>query len=409
LQKFDGNLGIGAISDTDSQPILVNSKLGRFAISTVAKVANIQELENEILAKNKNFTEFNSGKTNQTELIAQLITEGESFEKGIRYAQSKIKGSCTLLILTPTSIIAARDYFGRTPLSIGKGVDSFAVASEDCSFANLGFESEYVLGPGEVVEITSNGYRQLLAPEKRCQICSFLWIYYGNPTSNYEGINADHVRHNLGVLMGKEDKTDIDVVSPIPDSGTCMAIGYAQGKGVPYRNAMIKYSATWPRSFTPADQSMRSLVAKMKLLPNYSVIKSQKVCFCDDSIVRGTQLKDNIETFYRHGVKQIHIRISCPPLIFPCPFVNYTSSKSPLELITRRYIQSQEGEYCSDEVLKEYATTGTERYNKMVDHIRTELKMDTLQFNTIENLVKAIGLPKESICTHCFDGSSFGY
>ena len=271
------NSGIGVISDTDAQPILINSRLGRFAIATVGKINNVEELEEEFLAK-QNFAEISSGKTNQTELVSHLVTERDSFAEGIAYAQSRIRGSLTMLILTSEGIIAARDKYGRTPLIIGRSEDVMAVASEDCSFPNIGFESEYTR-PRETVLLTAEGITQLLAPQKKLQICSFLWIYYGFPTSNYESINVDDVRNRLGSIMGAKDDTPLDVVSSIPDSGTCMAVGYARGKGIPFRAALVKYNTTWPRSFTPVSQSTRELVAKMKLIPNYSIIKNKRVAF----------------------------------------------------------------------------------------------------------------------------------
>ena len=403
LYKFEGNSGIGVISDNESQPIVMNSHLGRFAAVTVSKISNIANLEQKVLDSGKNFTEMSDGTTNATELVCHLITEGATFAEGIDYMHHKVYGSCTLLLLTPEGIIAARDFNGRTPLCIGKKEDAYAVANEDFSFCNLGYEKCYELGPGEAVLITADGFKQILKPRGRLHICSFLWIYYGYPSATYEGVNVDDVRYNLGSLMGRQDDTPVDIVSSIPDSGTCMAIGYAQGRGIPYRNAVVKYTPTWPRSFMPSDQSMRDVVAKMKLIPNYSIMKGRSVAFCDDSIVRGTQLRDNVEAFKSHGSREVHIRISCPPLIFPCPFLNYSASKSPLEFISRRVIKELEGSH--DKNLQEYAMYGSDRYMAMVDAIRKELKMNTLKFNTIDNLVAAGGLDKNCICTHCFDGS----
>jgi amidophosphoribosyltransferase len=406
LHKFDGNSGIGVISDTDAQPILINSRLGRFAIVTVGKINNVEELEEEFLAKGKNFAEISSGKTNQTELVSHLVTEKNSFAEGIKYAQNRIRGSLTMLILTSEGIIAARDKYGRTPLIIGRNEDSMAVASEDCSFPNIGFESEYILGPGETVLLTADGTTQLLAPQKELQICSFLWIYYGYPTSNYEGINVDDVRNRLGSIMGAKDDTPLDVVSSIPDSGTCMAVGYARGKGIPFRAAMVKYNTTWPRSFTPVSQSTRELVAKMKLIPNYSIIKNKRVAFCDDSIVRGTQLKNNVKALYNHGAQEVHIRISCPPIIYPCPYLNFSSSRSSLELITRKFIDEVDKAGPAD--LHKYSCESCPEHARMVEYIRKKLNMSTLCFNSVKEIVQAIGLPKESLCTHCFDGTGYG-
>lgn len=414
LNQYTGNSGIGVISDTDAQPIVVNSHLGKFAIVTVGKILNIKQIEEELLAKNKNFTELSSGQTNPTELIAQCITDNNSFEEGIKSVQNKIKGSCSFLLLTEDGIIAVRDLYGRTPLCIGvkkeqtiagEGILSHAIASENCSFPNLGYEPEYDIKPGEAIKITADEYKTIVPGGTKKQICSFLWVYYGYPASSYDGINVDEVRYKLGYALGKEDKTDLEVVSAIPDSGTCMAIGFSQGKGIPYRSAMVKYTPTWPRSFTPIDQSVRELVAKMKLIPNNTILRNKKIVFCDDSIVRGTQLKDNAVNLCNYGAKEVHVRISCPPLIHPCPFLNFTSSRTPLELITRRYIQLREGAH--DRNIGQYVKNDTQEHKDMVEHIRKELHLASLKFNTIEHLVNAIGLPKECICTHCFDGSSY--
>ncbi len=405
LNKFDGLSGIGVISDTDPQPIILNSHLGKFAIVTVGKINNISKLEKELLSQGRNFTELSSGATNPTELTALLITEGKSFEEGIAIACERIEGSCSFLILTESGIIAVRDKFGRTPLILGKKDGALSVASETCCFSNLDYEEEYYLGPGEVVKITADGYEQLVKPGKRLQICSFLWIYYGYPTSSYEKINVDDVRFALGHSLGETDDTELDVSSAIPDSGTCMAIGFAAGKKIPYRNAIVKYTPTWPRSFMPSDQSIRDLVARMKLIPNKSLLREKRVAFCDDSIVRGTQLKDNAQTLIGFGAKEIHIRISCPPLVFPCEFLNFSASRSPLELITRRYILQKEGSH--DKNTAKYSNPLTQEYQDMVSYIKDDLGLSSLRFNTIDTLVKAIGLPKESICTHCFDGSGY--
>ncbi len=403
LPKFDGHMGIGVISDSEAQPIAVHSHLGRYAICTVMKISNIDSLAQDFLSEGKIFTELSDGSTNATELLAQLINHGDSFAQGIRYAQSKIEGSCTMLILTDDGIIAARDYYGRTPLVIGSKEGAYCVASESCSMINLGYDLERELGPGEAVLITRDGIKPLLPAEGRLHVCSFLWIYYGFPAASYEGVNVDQARRNLGRLMGEQDDIQADLVSPIPDSGNCMAIGYSEGARVPFRNAVLKYTPTWPRSFMPIDQTTRSLVAKMKLIPNYGLMKGKKLVFCDDSIVRGTQLRDNVEIFRRHGAGEVHIRISCPPLVYPCPYLNFSASKSPLEFVTRRTIEQLEGTH--DKNLKEYATYGSPCYCKMVEAIRSNLKMNSLKFNSVDNVVKAIGLPKECICTHCFDGS----
>lgn len=404
LKDFSGNSGIGVISDTDAQPIIVNCHLGKFAIVTVARINNISDLEKEMLAKGHHFCEHSYDIINPTEMIAALISEGKDMVSGIENVYRSIKGSCSMLILMEDRIIAARDFLGRTPIIIGKKDDAFAAASESCSFANLGFEDHYNVGPGEIVEISSDGMRQLRAPEEEMQICSFLWVYYGYPVCQYEGRNVDRMRYVAGREMGKIDTDEADFVSAIPDSGIGMALGYSQGKGVPYLRGIVKYTPTWPRSFTPTTQERRELVAKMKLIPNKALLRNRKVIFCDDSIVRGTQLRDNVKEFFDAGIKAVHMRISCPPLIYPCEFLNFTSSKSELDLITRRVIKDLEGDHNTN--LKAYATTNSPEYNRMVEEIRQRLGLTSLKFSSLENIVAAIGLPKCKVCTHCFDGTS---
>ena len=344
LDKFKGNSGIGIISDTDPQPIILNSHLGRFAIVTVAKIANLQELEDDLLAQNMHFSELSSGQTNQTELIALLIIQGRTFVEGIENVYKRVKGSCSLLLLTEDGIIAARDKWGRTPIVIGRKEGAYAATSESSSFPNLGYEIDRYLGPGEIVRLRADSVEQLRKPEEKMQICSFLWVYYGFPTSSYEGRNVEDVRFTSGLKMAQTDTSEVDCACGIPDSGVGMALGYAEGKGVPYHRAIAKYTPTWPRSFTPSRQEMRNLVAKMKLIPNRSMLEGKRLLFCDDSIVRGTQLRDNVKVLYEYGVKEVHIRIACPPLIYSCPFIGFTASKSPLELVTRRIIKELEGD-----------------------------------------------------------------
>lgn len=405
LPKFKGTAGIGVISDTDAQPLLMKSHLGRFAIVTVAKVNNLEEISSQLLDKNMPLSEFSSGKTNQTELISLLIIQGSDIVSGIENVFRTVKGSCSLLLLTEDGIIAARDSWGRTPLVIGKKDGAYAVASETTSFSNLDYEIEHYIGPGEIVKINADGYTTMRPANPGMQICSFLWIYYGFPTSFYEGKNVEQMRYDTGRIMGEEDKTEVDYASGIPDSGIGMAIGYAEGHKVPYKRGICKYTPTWPRSFMPVNQEMRNLVAKMKLIPNAAVLKDKRVLFCDDSIVRGTQLRDSTRLLHDLGAKEVHMRIACPPLIYACPFVNFSASKSELELITRRIIQDFEGEHPQN--IEAYATTGSEQYNRMVAEIARRLKLDSLKFSKIESIVSAIGLPKCRICTHCFDGSSF--
>ncbi|MCH5310472.1 MAG: amidophosphoribosyltransferase [Prevotella sp.] len=404
LGKFTGNSGIGIISDTDPQPIILNSHLGRFAIVTVAKITNTEEIVQELLEKNMHFGEQSSG-TNQTELVALLIIQGKNFVEGIENVFSHIKGSCSMLLLTEDGIICARDQWGRTPIIIGKKEGAYAITSETSSFPNLDYEIERYIGPGEIVRVKADGIEQMRKPNEEMQICSFLWVYYGFPTSYYEGMNVEDVRNKSGYMMGKEDtETDVDCACGIPDSGVGMALGYAEGKGVPYHRAISKYTPTWPRSFTPGTQEMRNLVAKMKLIPNKEMLAGKKVLFCDDSIVRGTQLRDNVKMLYDCGAKEVHIRIACPPLIYGCPFIGFTSSKSDLELITRRIIKELEGDENAN--LEKYAQTDSPEYKKLVEIMRSRFGFESLKFSKLENLVEAIGLPKCKLCTHCFDGSS---
>ena len=404
LDSFTGNAGIGIISDTDPQPIVLNSHLGRFALVTVAKIVNMEEIERELLDKNMHFAELSSGKTNQTELIALLIIQGKDFVDGIENVFRHIKGSCSMLLLTEDGIIAARDQWGRTPIVVGHKEGAYAVTSESSSFPNLDYEVERYLGPGEIVRLRAEGVEQMRQPNEEMQICSFLWVYYGFPTSCYEGKNVEEVRFNSGLIMGQKDESEVDCACGIPDSGVGMALGYAEGKGVPYHRAISKYTPTWPRSFTPANQEMRSLVAKMKLIPNRTMLEGKRILFCDDSIVRGTQLRDNVKILYDYGAKEVHMRIACPPLIYSCPFIGFTSSKSPLELITRRIIKELEGD--ENKNLDKYAKTDSPEYKKLVSIIAERFGLSSLKFNTLETLIEAIGLPKCKVCTHCFDGSS---
>lgn len=407
LEKFAGKSGIGVISDTDPQPILINSHLGRFAVVTVAKINNTREIAKELLDKRMHLSEMSANNINQTELVALMINMGDTFTDGINIVYKKVKGSCSILILTEDGIIAARDALGRTPIVIGKKDEGYAVTSETTSLPNLDFKPIRDIGPGEIVKIKADGIEILQKPFNKCQICSFLWVYYGFPASDYEGINTEYVRETAGKVMGEEDDTEADCVCGVPDSGVGTALGYAEGHKIPYKRAVLKYTPTWPRSFTPGNQSRRNLVAKMKLIPNEAILKDQRVVFCDDSIVRGTQLRDNVRTFFEYGAKEVHARISCPPLVYSCPFIGFTASKSDLELITRRIIQDFEGN--ANSKLDLYATTDSPQYKRMVEEIGRRLGLTSVKFNKIETLVKAIGMPKERICTHCFDGSSYFY
>jgi amidophosphoribosyltransferase len=405
LDSFHGNQGLGIISDTDPQPIIVNSHLGRYAVVTVAKINNQREIADELLAQRMHFSEMSANNINQTELVALLINMGNTFVEGINIVYRKIEGSCSMLILTEDGIIAARDFLGRTPIVIGRKEGAYAVSSETSSFPNLDYKVVRDLGPGEIVRLHSDGFEVMQPAFEREQICSFLWVYYGFPASDYEGINVEAVRERNGRMMGQADDSEVDCVCGVPDSGVGMALGYAEGKGVPYERAVLKYTPTWPRSFTPGNQSRRSLVAKMKLIPNGALLKDRRVVFCDDSIVRGTQLRDNVRTFFEYGAKEVHCRISCPPLVYGCPFIGFTASKSDLELITRQIIRDFEGDDKAN--LDKYATTDSPEYKRMVDEIARRLGLSSLKFAKLEDLIESIGMPKCKVCTHCFDGTSY--
>ena len=404
LSKFIGHNGIGVISDTDPQPIIINSHLGKYAIVTVAKICNIDKLEKKLLETGVHFAELSSGETNQTELVALLINQGKTFVDGIKNVYDSIEGSCSMLILTEDGFIAARDRLGRTPIVLAKKDGAYAAASESTAFPNLDYEVVRDLGPGEIVHVTSEGIKQMLAPGEEMQICSFLWVYYGFPTSSYEGKNVEQMRFDSGYEMGKTDTTEVDCACGIPDSGVGMALGYAAGHNVPYHRCICKYTPTWPRSFTPREQSMRSLVAKMKLVPNRAMLAGKRALFCDDSIVRGTQLNDNVKVLYDYGAREVHMRIASPPLIYGCKYIGFTSSKSDMELLTRRILNELEGD--PNAHLDEYAKAGSPRYERLVEKIRERYGLTSLKFSTVETIVKAIGLPKCKVCTHCFDGTS---
>lgn len=403
LEKFKGNLGMGVISDTDPQPILFNSHLGRFAIVSVSRLVNIGELEKYFLKKKKHFTENFQGNVNPTEVVANLICEEDNYITGINHVHENIKGSCSLLILTSDRIIAARDKLGRTPVVIGKKDGAFAVASETAAFPNTGYETAYFLGPGEIVEITAEGYKTVKPANEKMQVCAFLWVYYGYPPSYYEGINVDEVRYRCGAALAKRDTVSADFVCGIPDSGVGHAMGYGNANGIPYKRAYTKYTPTWPRSFMPQNQNTRELVAKMKLIPNKAVIKDQRIVFLDDSIVRGTQLTDNTVDLRKAEAKEIHMRIACPPLLYPCDFLNFSQSRSTTELATRKAIIQLEG---SETNFEEYLDPTSEKYKAMIEKIAENLGIDSLMYQNMDDLVEAIGLPKEKLCTHCWDGSS---
>jgi amidophosphoribosyltransferase len=404
INGFEGECGIGVISDTEAQPLVIFSKLGRFAIATVSKINNLDELAEKMLSASKTFAETSQGGINATELIAMLICEKQSFKEGIENVYNSIKGSCSILILSEEKIIAGRDKLGRTPIIIGKKEGAYCAASETCSFSNLDYEIEKYVGPGEIVEISANGCKILREANEEMQICSFLWVYYGYPPSFYEGINVDECRYKCGLKLAQNDDVKADFVAGIPDSGVGHAIGYSNATSIPFMRPYAKYTPTWPRSFMPQNQKMRDLVAKMKLIPNNALTFGKSGIFLDDSIVRGTQLKDNVKDLHDAGIKEVHMRIACPPLTFPCEYLNFSRSRTTLELATRKAILKLEGKEEVD--FKKYADPNTKEYADMVEQIRKDLDLTSLKFQKLEDLVEAIGLPKEKLCTHCWDGSS---
>lgn len=409
IDDFSGNIGIGIISDYEDQPLLISSHLGTYCIVTVGKINNIDELVAEAFARGlSHFSEMSNGEMNQTEIVAMLINSEPTIEKGIALAQGKIDGSCSLLLMLDHCLYAARDALGRTPVIIGERDDGFAVTMETTAFPNLEYSIKHELGPGEIVKITSKQVIQKKAAGDRMQICSFLWVYYGYPSSSYEGINTEDVRYRNGQYISNTDAEsgdlDIDLVCGIPDSGVGHALGYANAAGIPYRRAFVKYTPTWPRSFMPQNQKKRNLVARMKLIPVQELIEDKSLLFCDDSIVRGTQLQDTVIRLLERGAKEVHMRSACPPLAFGCKYLNFSRSRSVLDLVARRAIEEIEGRSVSDKVIKEYTVTDSEKYNKMLELIRKKLQLGTLKYQKLEKLVEAIGLPKEKLCTYCWDG-----
>jgi amidophosphoribosyltransferase len=410
LPKFrESNMGMGVISDMESQPITVTSHLGRYSVTTVSKIDNMEELTAELLNKKHHFSELSDSTINATEMVALMIGLAPSFKEGIELVQNRVKGSCSMLVMTDHTIYAARDKFGRTPIIIGKNDKGYVCVSESSSFSNLGYDYVRDLGPGEIVQLSADGIRTVKTPEKRMQICSFLWVYYGYPSAFYEGINVEDARYKCGAALARrDDEIKPDCAAGIPDSGVAHAIGYANEKGIDYRRPFVKYTPTWPRSFMPQNQKMRDLVAKMKLLPNNALTHGKKIVFLDDSIVRGTQLKDNVVKMLDAGVKEIHMRIACPPLIYPCRFLNFSTSRSTFDLYTRRVIRNMEGtDNLTEEILQTYVNPDSPKHKEMVNLMCKNLQLTTLKFQRLDDLVKAIGLPKCKLCTHCWDNSSY--
>ncbi len=403
LPKMHGAMGIGVISDYEDQPLIIGSHLGTYALATVGRIQNLEQLAAEAFGGRTHFSEMNGDAVNPTELVATLINRSDSFASGIEHAQDVIRGSCTLLLLTDAAIYAARDRLGRTPLVLGRKAGAHAATSETCALANLGYEVDRFLGPGEIVKITADGTETLRPAGESMQVCSFLWVYYGFPASSYERVNVEVVRNRCGAALADADDCRVDLVAGIPDSGTGHAIGYANRSGVPYARPFAKYTPTWPRSFMPQDQRVRDLVARMKLIPIRELIEGKRLLFCEDSIVRGTQLKDTIRTLYDYGAREVHIRPACPPLIHGCKFLNFSRSRSELDLAARRAIKELGGK--NHRSLAEFADPDSPQHQAMVELVRKRLNLTSLKYQRLSDLVAAIGLPKEKLCTYCWDGA----
>lgn len=406
VAEMEGNLGIGCISDYEPQPLLVQSHLGSFAITTVGKINNMEQLLQSVYANgHTHFQEMSGGQINATELIAALICKQDSLTNGIRYVQEIVDGSMTILLMTKDGLIAGRDRLGRTPVVIGKKEDAFCVSFESFAYINLGYTDYKELGPGEIVKVTADGVETLAAPGKEMKICSFLWAYYGYPTSSYEGVNVEEMRYECGKMLAKRDQGTVepDIVAGVPDSGVAHAIGYANESKIPYARPFIKYTPTWPRSFMPTTQEQRNLIARMKLIPVKALIEKKKLLLIDDSIVRGTQLRETTEFLYQSGAKEVHVRPACPPLLYGCKFLNFSRSKSELDLITRQIILEKEGDK-AEQTLEEYADPCSERYADMLEEIRRRQNFTSLRYHRLDDFVKSIGISPCKLCTYCFDG-----
>ena len=406
VEKFKGNIGIGCISDNEAQPLLINSHVGSFAICTVGRINNLNELRDECFENGKvQFLEMNKGLLNPTEMVAALINQKKDVIEGLKYAQDKIDGSMSILLLFQDRIYAARDKYGRTPIIVGKSRSGYCVTFESSAYQNLGYKYVCDLGPGEIVSITSSELRREKEPNECMKMCSFLWTYYGYPTATYENVNVETMRYKCGKMLRKRDNTNADAVAGVPDSGIAHAIGYANESGIPFSRPLVKYTPTWPRSFTPSSQSQRNLIARMKLIAINDLIKNKRLILIDDSIVRGTQLKETVEYLYEAGVKEVHVRPACPPILYPCKFLNFTRSTSALDLITRRVIADLENTTdVSEEVVQEYVNPDSLKYKAMVEEIRKRMNFDSLQYHRIDDLIDSIGIDECKLCTYCFNG-----
>ena len=404
VNELHGQLGIGCISDYEPQPLLVRSHHGTYAISTVGKINNADKLVKDILFKgHAQFMEMSGGEVNATELVAALINQQDNLVEGIRYAQEVIDGSMTILIMTPKGIYAARDRLGRTPVSLGRKEGARCVSFESFAYLNLGYTADRELGPGEIVVVTPDGVKTLVQPGKNMKICTFLWIYYGYPSSSYEGISVEQMRYNCGAKLAERDNVQPDIVAGVPDSGTAHAIGYANRSGIPFSRPFIKYTPTWPRSFMPTIQTQRNLIAKMKLIPVQDLIENKSLLLIDDSIVRGTQLRETTEFLYQSGAREVHIRPACPPLLFGCKYLNFSRSTSEMDLIARRVLKEMEQEGREID-LKLYVDPNTAEYSEMVERIGRQLNFTSLRYHRLDDMIASVGIDREKLCTYCWDG-----
>lgn len=404
VSSMAGRKGIGVISDYEDQPLIIGSHLGTYAIATVGVLTNLAELLRIAYAdRGVHFSNMNDGGVNPTELVAALINRGATFAEGIRMAQEAIQGSCSLLLLTEDAVYAARDRYGRTPIMLGRKEGTHAVAFESCALPNLGYERVRDLGPGEIVRLTEEGVETLQPAGDDLRVCSFLWVYYGFPSSTYEGVNVEEARYRSGAMLARRDSVRVDYASGVPDSGTGHGLGYANEAGIPFKRPFVKYTPTWSRSFMPPVQSMRDTVAKMKLIPVPEIIRGSRLLFCDDSIVRGTQLRDTANMLYGYGAREVHVRIACPPLLFGCKFLNFSRSTSVLELAGRRAMLALSGRN-DDRTAVRFADPDSDEYRAMVGKVSQELNLTTLQYQRLDDCVAAIGLPKRKLCTYCWDG-----
>ena len=402
--SMHGQMGIGCISDFEAQPILIRSHHGTYAISTVGKINNIDEIADEIIKTNTHFFEMHGGGINQTELVAAIINQKENFIEGIRYVQEIVDGSISILILTSKGVYAVRDKLGRTPISIGQKEDGYCASFESFAYLNLGYKEYKELGPGEAVVLTPDGVKTLIPAGDKMRICTFLWIYYGYPSASYEGISVEKMRYNCGRALAKRDNVKPDIVAGVPDSGIAHAIGYSNEAGIPYSRPFIKYTPTWPRSFMPTNQTKRNLIAKMKLIPIHDLIDGKSLLLIDDSIVRGTQLRETTEYLFESGAKEVHIRPACPPLFYGCKYLNFSRSTSEMDLITRRVIKKLEGVEPTDAIIKEYVDPDGEKYAAMIEEIRKELHFTTLRYHRLDDMIASVGIDSDKLCTYCWDG-----